>query len=103
MLQGPTAQRLVTEDAVVLGCVFGAAGLTLYGCLNADSLSAGVRLAWLGNQYGYDYFLVIVLSSILGIAAGCCRGIISRWYAEEEWYEDAGSLEDESDAGSETS
>jgi Na+/proline symporter len=103
MLQGPTAHRLVTEDAVVLGCIFGAAGLTLYGCLNAETFSAGVHLAWLGNQYGYDYFLVIVFSSILGIAVGCSRGMISRWNAGDGTDADVESFEDESDAGTETS
>lgn len=71
LIPGPTAHRLVTEAAVVIGCFSGIAGVSLYGIIRKGTIGDGIYMAWLGNNYAFDYFLVALVCSGIGTAAGC--------------------------------
>lgn len=69
MIQRPSIRRVVTEWTVVSGCVCGVVGVTAYGWGSVGSFEDGVRMAWLGNNYGYDYFLVPLATSAAGFGS----------------------------------
>merc|ERR1712151_1328162 len=78
LCQIETIKHLITEDAVVLGCLGGFFGVTAYGWLRAGSLLGGIHMAWIGNEYAYDYFLVIVACSVFGLCLGALRECATR-------------------------
>jgi len=80
LCQAETLKHLITEDAVVLGCLGGFFGVTAYGWLRVGSLLGGIHMAWIGNEYAYDYFLVIVACSVSGLCLGIVRGCATRHF-----------------------
>ena len=77
MLSGVRMSRLLTEGAVLLSIVFGASGLTCFGWDQAG-LAEGAKLAWMGNQYGAEYFVVTLVASCAGLALGVAVGVAAR-------------------------
>jgi len=74
LLRSPRARELVTEAAVLCGCLGGVLGVSAYGVARAGNVREGLLLAWMTNNYGFDYILAALLSSagsvLLAVAIG---------------------------------
>ncbi|CAE8683434.1 unnamed protein product, partial [Polarella glacialis] len=75
LLRSRRLRQLVTEGAVLAGCFGGWIGLTGYGWLREGDLAAGAHMAWLGNDYSYDYFLAAIFSSACSLGTVCALNL----------------------------
>lgn len=69
----------LTEASLLLGFLFGACGLSAYGIgQSGGTYDEGLRLAWMDNEYRYDYFLVALGASTGGVLLGVFVGFLVR-------------------------
>ncbi|EOD41160.1 hypothetical protein EMIHUDRAFT_199381 [Emiliania huxleyi CCMP1516] len=79
LIPGTCVRAAVTEGSLMLGAVGGVGGLSAYGIYKAGGgLGAGLALAWLGNEYAYDYFLVALGGASVGVVVGVTVGLLLR-------------------------
>jgi len=59
----PGVRQNVTEESVLFGCLGGLLLTCAFGTLRAGSISGGIELTFMSNDYGWDYFVVALVSS----------------------------------------
>mmetsp|Transcript_20077 Transcript_20077/g.43727 ORF Transcript_20077/g.43727 Transcript_20077/m.43727 type:complete len:551 (+) Transcript_20077:139-1791(+) len=97
VIPGEVAKAYVTEAAVWAGCIGGVLGSIIFGIDQVGGdVADGLDMTFMSNGYGWDYFLVALLSSIGCTLIGIALSWVYRKFLEQK---EAGSGKTPANAG----